>query len=433
MAIVDERDQPGGHWVDAYDFVRTHQPAALYGVNSTPLGQDRIDTEGLNAGHYELATGAQIRAYFRDVMDRVLLASGRVRYYPGSRYDFARRLIVPEHGAPIEVRARKVVDAAYIAGEIPLRHTPSYTVAEGVRFGPINRLSLEQARRYVVIGAGKTGMDACVHLSERGVAPDAITWIMPKDVWLYNRAHYQPGEEFLDHLLEGNAAHMEGAAEARSYEDLLLRLEAAGVLMRLDRSITPRAYRCATVTPAELELVQRIKDIVRLGRVKRIERDRIVLDHGEIPTSPDSFHVDCSAKAVAPKPVKPIFDGERITLQFVRMCQPTFCAALIALVEAHFDEEARKNQLCGVVANPERASDWVPMALQSSINSALWMQEPVIVRWLASSRLNSMRAMMKPQTEFTPGQNAARARIRAARSAGLERLSRLMAPEIADA
>ena len=29
-----QRTNKGGHWNDAYDFVRLHQPAALYGVNS---------------------------------------------------------------------------------------------------------------------------------------------------------------------------------------------------------------------------------------------------------------------------------------------------------------------------------------------------------------------------------------------------------------
>src|SRR5262245_13367158 len=93
IAIVDERAQPGGHWVDAYDFVSTHQPAALYGVNSTPLGGGRIDTHGHNAGHSELASGGAIRAYFADVMARVLIGSGRVSYFPSSRYDFEQNTI----------------------------------------------------------------------------------------------------------------------------------------------------------------------------------------------------------------------------------------------------------------------------------------------------------------------------------------------------
>ena len=39
VVVCDRRAQPGGHWTDAYDFVTLHQPAALYGVNSRPLGR----------------------------------------------------------------------------------------------------------------------------------------------------------------------------------------------------------------------------------------------------------------------------------------------------------------------------------------------------------------------------------------------------------
>jgi hypothetical protein len=426
IAIVDERAEPGGHWVDAYDFVRTHQPSALYGVNSTPLGEGRIDSAGHNAGHSELATGAEIRAYFADVMQRVLIGSGRVQYFPSSRYDFERNIITG-NGAARQVRARRVVDSSYVAGTIPLRHTPSYAIAANVRHGPVNDLAHIEAERYVVLGAGKTGMDACVHLLSRGVDPSAITWIMPQDVWFYNRAHFQPDEHRLDDMIEGMAAQTEIAATAQTPEEMLLRLEEASVLMRLDRSIFPTAYRCATVTPAELAEARRITNIVRLGRVQRIEPTRIVLDRGEIPTGANVFHVDCTAKAVAPVPVKPIFAGERITLQFVRMCQPSFCAAFIAYVEAHFDDEAKKNALCTVVPSPERAFDWLSMLLQSMINMRAWMQEPSIAAWLATARLNSTRALMKPKEAFSPAQNAARARSRAAAPAAVANLQRLIA------
>lgn len=43
MTVIDCRHAPGGHWVDAYPFVRLHTPSASYGVNSLALGEDRID------------------------------------------------------------------------------------------------------------------------------------------------------------------------------------------------------------------------------------------------------------------------------------------------------------------------------------------------------------------------------------------------------
>jgi hypothetical protein len=69
VVLVDRRHRPGGHWNDAYPFVRLHQPSAFYGVNSQTLGSDSIDRAGPNAGMYERATAAQICAYYQQVLD----------------------------------------------------------------------------------------------------------------------------------------------------------------------------------------------------------------------------------------------------------------------------------------------------------------------------------------------------------------------------
>ena len=85
VVLVDRRDAPGGHWNDAYPFVRLHQPSAFYGVNSVHLGCDRIDQSGLNAGYYEQATGGEICQYFQQVLEKVLLPSGQVTFLGRSR------------------------------------------------------------------------------------------------------------------------------------------------------------------------------------------------------------------------------------------------------------------------------------------------------------------------------------------------------------
>ena len=64
VTVIDRRDAPGGHWLDAYPFVRLHTPSAYYGVNSLALGEDRIDLAGENAGYYERAVGEEVYAYF---------------------------------------------------------------------------------------------------------------------------------------------------------------------------------------------------------------------------------------------------------------------------------------------------------------------------------------------------------------------------------
>ena len=50
LTIVDSRAAPGGHWNDAYPFIRLHQASAFYGVNSKNLGRNQIDSEGNNRG-----------------------------------------------------------------------------------------------------------------------------------------------------------------------------------------------------------------------------------------------------------------------------------------------------------------------------------------------------------------------------------------------
>ena len=84
VTLVDRRHAPGGHWIDAYPFVRLHQPSAFYGVSSVPLGRGTVDQTGLNAGFHEAAGADELRAYYAQVMDQHFLPSGRVRHLPCS-------------------------------------------------------------------------------------------------------------------------------------------------------------------------------------------------------------------------------------------------------------------------------------------------------------------------------------------------------------
>jgi cation diffusion facilitator CzcD-associated flavoprotein CzcO len=59
VTIVDRRHRPGGHWNDAYPFVRLHQPSAWYGVASQELASGNKDTVGPNRRLYSLASGPE--------------------------------------------------------------------------------------------------------------------------------------------------------------------------------------------------------------------------------------------------------------------------------------------------------------------------------------------------------------------------------------
>lgn len=150
-------------------------------------------------------------------------------------------------------------------------------------------------------------------------------------------------------------------------------------------------YRCNTVTVAELDQLRRLPadNIIRLGRVKAIEADRIVLDEGEVPTTPGTVHVDCTADGLATRPIVPVFDGAQVTLQTVRHCQQVFSAAFIGHVEAAYpDDDAAKNELCTVVPHPDTHMDWLTTQLAALANMARWNQDPALVDWMMSARLD---------------------------------------------
>ena len=122
-------------------------------------------------------------------------------------------------------------------------------------------------RRFVILGAGKTAMDAAVWLIGAGAPPDAIQWVVPRDSWLVNRITTQPAIEFFKEAIGSQADQMEALALATSTEDLFLRLEACGALLRIDRERVPSMFHLATISPGEVEVLRRIRDVVRLGRM----------------------------------------------------------------------------------------------------------------------------------------------------------------------
>ena len=391
IVIVDRHDRPGGHWNDAYPFVRLHQPASFYGLNSAPLGTGRIDEVGVNAGYYELAAGHEVLGHFDLVMRQRFLPSGRVRFFPMSDVGEDRAVTSLLSGEHCTVDAPRFVDATYSKMHVPSTTPPSYAVAREVACVPLNALprTAPDFDAFVVIGAGKTAMDACVWLLENGVDPDRITWIMPRDSWVLNRANLQPGDEFFAAFAKSLADQVEAVALADSVDDVFARLEAAGELRRLDPTVTPTAYHCATLSDGELAQLRRIENVVRLGRVTAIEADEIRLEQGSIPTGQAAtLHVDCSAVGFPARPSTTVFDGDRITLQMVRTCQPTFSAAFIGFIESTFSDDDEKNRICTPIAPPNVPLDWLRMLRIELANRDCWMQYPQIGDWLVESRLD---------------------------------------------
>lgn len=415
VVMVERRAAPGGHWHDAYPFVRLHQPSATYGVNSRPLGNDAIDTLGSDAGFYERATAAEICGYYQKVLDEVLLPSGQVRFHGMCEYtgDFAREHVFTSRltGASTRVRVRrKVVDTTYLEVSVPATHEPAFTIDAGVRFMPVGDLvHLDAAPSgYTILGGGKTAMDACYWLLEHGVEPDRIRWIRPRDAWVLPRACFQP-RDLVGPTLELFAQSLDALREAASVEDLYRRLEAAGLARRFDRTVTPTMFRGAILSAAECEQLERIERVVRLGRIHHVGTHRIVLEHGEIPTDPRQVHVDCTASAFKVNPERTIYEPDRITLQGLVGGFTCFSAATIGFVEATRDADADKNRLCVPTRTLNEPSDWI-RAYRGMIHTTIEnAAEPDMAAWLERTRLNITSGLSRYQQD--PKIQAALARI----------------------
>ena len=391
IVIVDRHHLPGGHWNDAYSFVRLHAPSAFYGVGSRQLGSNRIDVSSLNRGYYELASGPEIVSYFDRLMQGRFLPSGRVQYFPMCEHLGDGRFISRLSGTIQQVAfSKRLVNATFMDTQVPSTHTPSFRVAEGVKLVTPNLLPISAPghQRYVILGGGKTAMDVGTWLLQMGVRPENIRWIVPRDSWVINRDTTQPGDAFFERTVGGMADRLEAAAEATSVADLFERLERRGQMLRIDRTVRPTGFRGATLSILEVEALSTIKDVVRKGRVRRIERDAIVLDKGTVDAAPDDLYVDCTAKAFSRRPPVPVFNGDQITLQMLRIGRYSFSAAFIAHVEAVYDDDAIKNDLCAPISTPDVAADWLRNMLSDLRNAKRWAAEKALRTWIAEHRLS---------------------------------------------
>ncbi|HVM07243.1 MAG TPA: NAD(P)-binding protein [Acidimicrobiales bacterium] len=393
IVMVDRRHRPGGHWLDAYPFVRLHQPSANYGVASRTLGEDRIDTEGINAGFYERATASEICDYFGRVLDETFIGSGRVEFlgmhdYRGSDGE-GHHVVSLLTGEATVVKARKLVDATYVESSIPSRHTPAYTRDDGVRLiAPNDLVDLDEpASGFTVIGAGKTAMDTCNWLLDQGVDPDDIEWLRTRDPWLINRASMQP-LDLVGANMQMQARWVEAAAEAESGRDFGRRLADAGVFLRIDETVEPEAFRGATISRAEIDALRTIERVVRLGRVLKITNSEVMLTQGTIPAEPGRIYVDCTAAGLRPTVQRPVFEDSLITLQYVTIGVVPWGAAVIGHVEAVKHDDDEKNRLCPVVSFDGTIADILRLAFAGMSGLMARAADPDISAWNDACRLN---------------------------------------------
>ena len=426
VTLVDRRHATGGHWRDAYPFVQLHQASLFYGVASTVLGNGTRQQNGPEAGLQERARRSEIEAYYDGILHRRFLPSGRVTFLGGSEYrtDGSSHLVTSRvSGETVEVHVRRrIVDAAYASPTIPATTRPPFDVAAGLRVVAINELArlATAPDRFVIVGSGKTATDGIVWLLTNGVQPDRIVWVRPREPWMLDRAVVQPDPV----VALGLAADMmAAAADAESLDDLFLRLEAAGVMLRLDDDVVPTMAKTPTIGTWELDLLRTVENVVRLGHIERVTHDEIVLEDGRVALPPGSLIVHCAASGLQYPPLVPIWGPDKIRIQTIRAGFPCFCAALAGYVEATRDDDRERNRLCPPNTLPNIPSDWARMQVRGAIAARTYGAEPDIAAWADGCALNPAR--VEPSRRRDPAVQAATTRLADAAERGLVRMAEL--------
>src|SRR6478672_3381852 len=426
VAVVDRRHAAGGHWLEDYPFVRLHQSSAFYGVASSVLAGGRVQERGPEAGLQVRASQPEIVDYYAQQVER-LRQTGRVEVLTGTSYDGDRTLVSRISGQSWVVPSScRVANAHHLAPSIPAESPPPFAVADDARVVTVNDVvRLEEApSQYVVVGSGKTATDACVWLLGQGVDPDAICWVRPRDPWMLNRALIQPDPAV---YLGVPATMWEAAIASSSLDEVFLRLEEAGVMMRIDRSLTPTMAKAPTLGAWELELLRSIEDVVRRGHLASVSRGLLTFrDGSSVRVADDAVVVHCAADGLKNPPLVPIWSSSAITLQPVRAGFPCFGAAITGYVEATRRDDDEKNRLCPPSRYGNSLAQWAEMNVRGARAGMAFGAEPDIAEWANTVAVNPARI---PPGFSSPALDAVRERLAAVTVPGVEALARLAGME----
>jgi hypothetical protein len=426
VTMVDRRSAPAGHWQDAYPFVQLHQASVFYGVSSTVLGTGALQQHGPETGLQERARRSEIQAYYDDILYHRFLSTGRVTFLSASEYaaDGRDHLVTSRvSGERIQVKVRRrVVDAAYLSPTIPATTPAPFRVADGARVVAVHELAkvVDAPSEYVIAGSGKTATDAIIWLLLNGVEPDRIVWVRPRDPWMLNRALVQPDPVVAFGLA---ADTMLAAAEAASLDDMFLRLEAAGIMLRVDRDVVPTMAKTPTLGEWELDLLRSIDRVVRRGHLRYVACGELGFDDGVVAVAPSALVVHCAASGLPNPPMLPVWGADMVRLQTIRVGFPCFCAALAGYVEATRDDDRERNRLCPPNLYGNRHADWALMQSRGIAAAATFGAEPDIADWANRCALNPSR--VDPSRRGDPAVQDAAARFADARERGLPRLTEL--------
>jgi len=277
FVLVDKKAAPGGHWIDSYGYVQLHQPSIVYGIASKQLEGNWLKcmlTQFMMPWNHR-ANKIEILKYFADFVEE---NKKQIDFYSDSVYDFEKSnedvhfFSSMDGSVSYKVKVNvKLIDGSANENIVPHNSPLQFPVDEEVRVMTTNQVydahnenqKEMRTNKYVVLGAGKTGMDAVVYLQRTmKIDPVDIAWVISQDVWM---------------------SSLNGGGSPKSHSILLLKYdndmqkaalegEEQRSIVRLDKDIMPTVFKFPLVSDEELKLYRNVKTIIRRGRATAIRR-----------------------------------------------------------------------------------------------------------------------------------------------------------------
>jgi len=477
VILVDRNERAGGHWTKAYPFVRLHQPSCNYGVNSLRLGKtkDFRGREVLDGN--DLATGLEIVEYYQSVVDTRFKPTGRVQLifnseYKGKYYHKKQSETKEEESLQEQQQQQREQKKEYLIASnknnvnnntnelqyyiveckkklvtvataviVPSMREPLIPVHESIRsknFASVNQLpqAVESGKftKYIVFGAGKTGIDAVIYLLHRcSIDQSNITWIISRDVWFLIRdGLFGASMEETDDSSATTTSERKKkpvpvktmvkffqcmtGKDVNSIKECMLQMEKERIVARLPRDDEhfPEVCKGPTIYWKEYEMLCTVQNVVRMGRATSISGNNVITFQKEretlkfSTTSDDGDNntllIDCMVDNLYGysdfDEKFTLFERDCINLgPLLALFNPSFSSALIAYLEAHFnDDDRKKNQCCFYL----RGAKLLQVATPSLLIGGIYLQQKTLetiikyangMNFIMNSRTNTVGVM----------------------------------------
>ncbi|MEL7032871.1 MAG: hypothetical protein AAGK80_11360 [Pseudomonadota bacterium] len=334
---------------------------------------------------------ADLQAYCTHVLIRKMLPSGRVALFERTKHFGDGRVKSIDNGMMRNLLVRKrIVDASHFPSAFCTSFIPSFSVAAGVnvvrpyQLDTILNVTPTTFESYCVLGGGRAGTEMVLALLDLGVATDKIRWVKSRDAWMLvsetraaaaNRSRYRMSRQH---------EALQAMAYAQNPDDLCLRLERLGLIVRTSSEQVPTYFLPHLITHEDAERLRQVEHVIRKGHVHAISEIGMLLSRGAVPMPAQSLYLDCTGYSGSRHRTKVVFQPQSIDLADIRLSHPCFSAAMIAAIELRDLPIEEKNKL----SVPLDGGHIAELFLGSLLNHHAWFHDTALRNWIERCRLD---------------------------------------------